>query len=149
MGLFGKKKKAAEEEAAHATWQAQETGAAAGYQGPPAQAPGQGQPGPAGPAQWQPGPPDTATPGTPPGAPLAADDPLWEPIYGLSVDHYAQIVKYAVRQGLQDEYSICQFAQQHYGIAAETWNAAAAGWVDRMGRSAAIDQRFRQVYDAS
>lgn len=146
MGLFGKKKKAAEEEAAYAAERAQQ--AAAGYQGMPAQAPGQGQPAYADPQQggqqWQQGPSDVAA-----GAPPAAEDAIWQPIYGLSLDHYAQIVKYAVRQGLQDEYSISQFAQQYYGIATETWNAAAAGWVERMGQNAAVDQRFRQVYDAS
>jgi len=172
MGLFGKKKKAAQDEAAQLAEQAQQAADAAGYQGPPVQVPGQvpGQPQPyVDPSQWNAAnaagqqvtadwqqavaaganPADPAVLGGPSAAPVGPDDAIWQPIHGISVDHYAQIVKYAQMQGIQDEYSIAQFAQQHYGIAAETWNAAVAGWVERMGQSMAVGQRFRQVYDAT
>lgn len=153
MGLFGKKKKAAQDEAAQMAEQPQPAAAAAGYQAAPAQMPGQAQPY-ADASQWgqtgaAPQQPDPAAFGGPSAAPVAADDAIWQPIYGIWLDHYAQIVKYAHQQGIQDEQSIAQFAQQHYGIAVETWNAAVAGWVERMGQNMAVGQRFRQVYDAT
>ena len=55
MGLFGKKKKAAQDEAAQLAEQAQQAADAAGYQGLPVQVPGQvpGQPQPyVDPSQW-------------------------------------------------------------------------------------------------
>lgn len=158
MGLFGKKKKAAQEGPADNAGQAP---SGVGYQGQPypPQAPAQ-QPGypPQGPGQQQGDPSQWQQPaaagaaGQEPAAPTAApgwSDPIWQPIHGLSVDHYAQIVKYAHGQGIQDPYSIGQFAQQHYGIAPETWNAAAAGWAERMSQDIAVGQRFQQVYDAT
>lgn len=169
MGLFGKKKQAAQEQADAYAQQAQQAAEAYGYQGPPVQAPGQGQQPYVDPSQYGQldamgqqmaaqhqqavaagaNPSDPAIFGGPSNAPLAPDDPLLQPIHGISVDHYAQITKYAQQQGLQDEYSIAQFAQQHYNIPPETWNAAVAGWIERMGQNIGIGQRFRQVYDAT
>ena len=46
---------------------------------------------------------DTAAFGGPSNAPVADDDPIWEPIGGITIEHYAWISKLATNQGVTDE----------------------------------------------
>jgi len=175
MALFGKKKKAAEEEFRQYSEQAQDAAAQYGYQGPQAQVqPGASPQQVAAAAGMSPAdlqmmnaqgqqmaaqhaqavaagaaPGDPAILGGPSNAPLPADSPLWQPIEGVSLDTYAQVAKYAATYSITDEATIGAAAEQYWHIPAQSFLNATHGWIDRMRQSQAIGQRFRQVYDAS
>lgn len=90
---------------------------------------------------------DTAALGGPSNAPVADDDPIWEPIDGIAIDEYARIVKLASNQGVTDEAGLATVAEAN-GLDGETFARAAKGWTDRMGQSMAVGQRFRTHFDA-
>lgn len=90
---------------------------------------------------------DTADFGGPSNAPVADDDPIWEPIEGITLQHYAWIAKLAANQGVTDEAGLAAVAEAN-GINGQQYLAGSKGWVDRMGQSMAVGQRFRQYYDA-
>ena len=116
MGLFGKKKK-----------------------------PTMGQPSADGQVHVQGMMADPAAFGGPSAASVAADDPIWEPIEGVGLEQYAQITKGAADQGITDEAGVLAFAASQ-GVTEAAFQAAMAGWNDRMKQSMAVGQRFNAVY---
>ena len=84
--------------------------------------------------------------GGPSSAPLAVDDPLLAPINGVALDNYARILKYATTQGITDEAGMCAFAEAQHGVAAGDFQAAIAGWNDRMKLSMVVGQQFNRMY---
>jgi hypothetical protein len=91
---------------------------------------------------------DTANFGGPSNAPVAADDPIFAPIEGISLEEYARIAKIGTNQGVTDEAGMAAIAAAE-GHDAAAWATAVKGWVDRMGQNMAIGQTFRQHYDAA
>ena len=91
---------------------------------------------------------DPAMFGGPSNQPLAIDDPLLQPIAGVSLDQYAQITKMAANQGITDEVGVCGLAETQ-GVPSDSFKAAIAGWNERMRQSMVIGQRFNQTYMAS
>lgn len=91
---------------------------------------------------------DPAMFGGPSNQPLSLDDPLLQPIAGVSLEQYAQITKSAANQGITDEVGVCGVAQAQ-GVPAENFKAAMAGWNDRMRQSMIIGQQFNKTYMAS
>lgn len=146
MGLFGKKRKKATEEAGYEAQHAQQAAAQYGY--------GYPQPGP-GPGTTATQPPATAHAGDPAPAagpsdvPLPPDSPVWQPIGGVALDTYAQIAKYCATNGIRDEQTMAACAEYYWHIPAQHFLAGVNGWVDRMRQYQAVGYRFRQVYDAS
>jgi len=128
MGLFKKAKDAA-----------QEAVQAAQQQGQPPPAPGgdgmvhvQGA-----------GPIDPATMGGPSTASVAENDPIWEPINGISLQDYAELARDAQARGINDEAGMITLSQERGWDPADT-KAALDGWVQRMGQSMAVGQQFRK-----
>jgi hypothetical protein len=89
---------------------------------------------------------DTASFGGPSNAPVADDDPIWQPIEGISLEVYAVTAKKASNLGVTDEAGMAEVASQE-GLDPTAFAAAAQGWVARMGQSMAVGQRFRTYYD--
>jgi hypothetical protein len=91
---------------------------------------------------------DTADFGGPSNAAVADDDPIFAPIEGISLEVYAQVAKKASNQGVTDEAGMAAVATAE-GLDGEAFGRAAKGWIDRMGQSMAVGQKFRTHFDAA
>lgn len=89
------------------------------------------------------GPVDPAAFGGPSTRSVAADDPIWEPINGVSLQDYADWAREAQGRGVNDEAGLITIAGEHDVSAADA-KAALDGWVARMGQSMAVGQQFRK-----
>ena len=127
MGLFDKAKKAAQE----AAQQAQQAFAQ------PQQGDGMVHVAGAGPI-------DTAHFGGPSTRSVAADDPIWQPIKGISLQDSAALAREAQARGINHEAGMITLAQERGWSPADT-KAALDGWVQRMGQSMAVGQQFRKL----
>lgn len=125
MGLFSKAKKAAQD----AAQQVQQAG---NQQGGDGYVHVQGA-----------GPVDPAAFGGPSTASVAENDPIWEPINGISLQDYAELAKECQARGVNDEAGMITVAQERGWDPADT-KAALDGWVARMGQSMAVGQQFRR-----
>lgn len=132
MGLFKKAKDAAEQAVQQATQAAQQAGA------PPPAAGGDGMVHVAGAGAI-----DPATMGGPSTASVAENDPIWEPINGISLQDYADLARDAQARGINDEAGMITLSQEKGWDPADT-KAALDGWVQRMGQSMAVGQQFRK-----
>jgi hypothetical protein len=74
---------------------------------------------------------------------VASDDPIWQPINGISLQHYAELAREAQGRGITDEAGMITLAQERGWNPADT-KAALDGWVQRMGQSMAVGQQFRK-----
>jgi len=122
MGLFDKAKKAAQQ-AQQALAQPQQDG----------RAHVQGAGGMMNPAMF--GGPSTQS--------VAADDPIWQPINGISLQDYADLAREAQARGINNEAGMITLAQERGWNPTDT-KAALHGWVQRMGQSMAVGQQFRK-----
>ena len=75
---------------------------------------------------------------------VAADDPIWQPINGISLQDYADLARDAQARGVTDEAGMIAIAQERGWNPADT-KAALDGWVQRMGQSMAVGQKFRKL----
>jgi len=89
------------------------------------------------------GPIDPALLGGPSTRSMAADDPIWQPINGISLQDYAELARDAQARGVTDEAGMIAIAQERGWNPADT-KAALDGWVQRMGQSMAVGQQFRK-----
>jgi len=90
------------------------------------------------------GPIDPAIMGGPSTRSVAADDPIWQPINGISLQDYADLARDAQARGVTDEPGMIAIAQERGWNPADT-KAALDGWVQRMGQSMAVGQQFRKL----
>ena len=89
------------------------------------------------------GPIDPAIMGGPSTRSVAGDDPIWQPIHGISLQDYAELARDAQARGVTDEAGMIAIAQEKGWSPADT-KAALDGWVQRMGQSMAVGQQFRK-----
>ena len=89
------------------------------------------------------GPIDPAIIGGPSTRSVAADDPIFQPINGISLQDYAGLAREAQSRGINDEAGMITLAQERGWNPADT-KAALDGWVQRMGQSMAVGQQFRK-----
>ncbi|MEW5813164.1 MAG: hypothetical protein AB1925_27395 [Actinomycetota bacterium] len=87
---------------------------------------------------------DSATFGGPSTRPVAADDPIWAPINGISLEDYASLSRDAQARGVVDEAGMLALAAERGWDAAAT-KAALDGWIARMGQSMAVGRQFRTL----
>lgn len=90
------------------------------------------------------GPVDPAIIGGPSTRSVAADDPIWQPINGVSLQDYAELAREAQSRGINDEAGMIASAQERGWSPTDT-KAALDGWVQRMGQSMAVGQQFRTL----
>jgi hypothetical protein len=89
------------------------------------------------------GPIDPAIMGGPSTASVSENDPIWEPINGISLQDYGELARDAQARGVTDEAGMIALAQERGWDTADT-KAALDGWVARMGQSMAVGQQFRK-----
>ncbi|HYO04020.1 MAG TPA: hypothetical protein VET27_19990 [Mycobacterium sp.] len=89
------------------------------------------------------GPIDPAVMGGPSTRSVAADDPIWQPINGISLQDYGELARDAQARGVTDEAGMIAVAQERGWDPTDT-KAALDGWVQRMGQSMAVGQQFRK-----
>ncbi len=87
---------------------------------------------------------DPAIIGGPSNKPVAADDPIWEPIQGVSLQAYAEVAVEAQGKGVNDEAGMLAIAADK-GFDGASFKAAMDGWVARMGQSQAVGREFRRL----
>ena len=75
---------------------------------------------------------------------VAGDDPIWQPINGISLQDYADLARDAQARGINDEAGMITLSQERGWNPADT-KAALDGWVQRMGQSMAVGQQFRKL----
>ncbi|MFB1297547.1 hypothetical protein ACAG24_018705 [Mycobacterium sp. pW049] len=85
---------------------------------------------------------DPAAFGGPSTRSVAGDDPIWEPINGISLQDYADLAREAQARRINNEAGMITLAQERGWNPADT-KAALDGWVQRMGQSMAVGQQFR------
>ncbi len=90
------------------------------------------------------GPIDPAAFGGPSTRSVSADDPIWEPIHGVSLQDYAGLAREAQARGVTDEAGMIALASERGWDPADT-KTALDGWVQRMGQSMAVGQQFRTL----
>ena len=86
---------------------------------------------------------DPAILGGPSTRSVSNDDPIWQPINGISLQDYAELARDAQARGINDEAGMITLAQERGWDPADT-KAALDGWVQRMGQSMAVGQQFRK-----
>lgn len=123
MGLFSKAKQAAQQ-AAQQSWMQQPQGGTVHVHGA--------------------GPVDPAILGGPSTRSVAAEDPIWAPINGISLQDYADLAREAQARKINDEAGMIALSQER-GWNPDDTRAAMAGWVQRMGQSMAVGQQFRRL----
>jgi hypothetical protein len=89
------------------------------------------------------GPIDPAIMGGPSTRSVAENDPIWEPINGVSLQDYADWANEAQKRGVNDEAGLIAIAADS-GVSAADAKAALDGWVARMSQSQAVGQQFRK-----
>jgi hypothetical protein len=90
------------------------------------------------------GPLDPAAFGGPSTRSVAANDPIWQPINGISLQDYADLARDAQARRVVDEAGMIALATERGWNPADT-KAALDGWVQRMGQSMAVGQQFRKL----
>jgi hypothetical protein len=88
---------------------------------------------------------DPAVIGGPSTKSVAADDPIWAPIEGVTLEQYATVTKGASGQGITDEAGLLAFAATQ-GYDQTAFKAAMDGWVERMKTSMAVGQQFNKIF---
>lgn len=87
---------------------------------------------------------DPALLGGPSAAPLSSDDPLLQPVDGISLELYASVAREAQNRGITDEEGMARLTEELHGIPADRASAAYAVWVQRMSQSMVVGQQLRR-----
>ena len=86
-----------------------------------------------------------ASMGGPSTAALAPDDPLLQPIHGITLEMYAKVTKAGANAGITTEDGMYDFAASH-GYNREQYAEAATEWMNRMKQSMVVGQQFNRIY---
>ncbi len=80
--------------------------------------------------------------------PVDLNDPVWQPIAGVTLDKYAQLTAAMARQdlGTPDQ---TQAWLEGQGVQAGTWAEVQTGWVNRMAINEAVRTRYGVLYSQS
>ncbi len=87
---------------------------------------------------------DPAAFGGPSTKPLSEDDPMLQPVNGVSLEIYGKSAAEAQRRGITDEDGMAALVEEMYGIPAADVKAAFPVWIDRMGKSMVVGQQLRK-----
>ena len=75
---------------------------------------------------------------------LSPDDPLLQPINGVSLEMYGTAAGQAQSRGITDEDGMAALIEEMYGVPAADAKAAFPVWIDRMGKSMIVGQQLRK-----
>ena len=90
---------------------------------------------------------DAGAPAPPGTAALVAGNGNYEPVAGVPIELYAVISRRLAAAGF-DQSNATEIADAH-GVAADAWEAAVAGWNERIKASPDVATRFNALYMAS
>lgn len=76
-----------------------------------------------------------------------AGGPDYEPIAGVTLEHYADISKQLAGHGYDQSQAVTIAAGR--GISPSNWEQAVSGWNERIRRNPTVGQRFNQLYTGS
>ncbi len=82
--------------------------------------------------------------GGPSTAALAPDDPLLQPVNGVSLEMYGTAAGQAQSRGITDEDGLAALIEEMYGVPAADVKPATQEWIRRMGQSMVIGQQLRK-----
>ena len=77
------------------------------------------------------------------------NDPVLEPIEGVTIERYAELSAAVVGAGLKTEDEVEAWAVQQQGLPAGGYKRVADGWNARMGTHRALTNRFGALYTAA
>ena len=75
---------------------------------------------------------------------LSPDDPLLQPVNGVSLEMYGTAAGQAQARGVTDEAGMAALIEEMYGVPAADVGPAIQEWVRRMGQSMVIGQQLRK-----
>jgi hypothetical protein len=81
--------------------------------------------------------------GGPSTTPLSPDDPLLQPVDGISLADYAAVARECQARKITDEAGMNQVASE-MGYDAAVFGPATKEWIARMGKSMVVGQEFRR-----
>ena len=80
--------------------------------------------------------------------PVDLDDPVWQPIDGITLDKYAQLTAAMARRDLGPSDEV-QAWLEGQGVQPGTWAVVQTGWVNRMSTNEAVRTRYGILYSQS
>ncbi len=87
---------------------------------------------------------DPALFGGPSTKPLSEDDPLLQPVNGVSLEMYGKAAAEAQRRNANTEDGMAAIIEEMYGVPAADAKGAFPVWIDRMGKSMVVGQQLRK-----
>ena len=78
-------------------------------------------------------------------APVDENDPMFEPIEGVSLDQYAKITAALAKQNLSGVDQVTAWVETQ-GVPAGAWQTVQNGWVQRMSANAQVRNRYGVLY---
>lgn len=80
-----------------------------------------------------------------PHQPVDLNDPIWQPIEGITLDKYAQLTAAMGRQNLGTPDQVQAWLEAQ-GVKAGTWAEVESGWVNRMATNEVVRTRYGVLY---
>lgn len=74
---------------------------------------------------------------------LSPDDPLLQPVNGVSLEMYGTAAGQAQARGITDEDGMAALIEEMYGVPAADVKPALQEWIARMGQSMVVGQQLR------
>ncbi|MBN2378543.1 hypothetical protein JXM67_01910 [candidate division WOR-3 bacterium] len=78
--------------------------------------------------------------------PVDMQDPMWEPIEGITLDKYAEITALLGKNNVMGVEAVNAFAESK-GVKPGTWQVVQNGWVARMGKNEPVRTRYGILYN--
>lgn len=78
--------------------------------------------------------------------PADPNDPMMQPIEGITVDKYAEITAGLAKNGVMGLEEVNAYAES-LGVKPGTWQEVQNGWVSRMGQSETVRTRYGHLYN--
>jgi hypothetical protein len=76
---------------------------------------------------------------------LDPNDPVFEPIEGISLERYAELCAGLVKNNVATEESAHAWVESQ-GVAPGSWKAVSEGWNKRMGEKPALAMRYNDLF---
>jgi len=78
--------------------------------------------------------------------PVDLNNPMWQPIEGITLDKYAEISAGLMKNGVMGLENVAKFVEG-LGVPAGAWQTVQNGWVARMGQNEPVRTRYGILYN--
>jgi len=79
--------------------------------------------------------------------PLDMNDPMWQPIEGITLDKYAEITAMLGKNAIMGVDNVNAYAESK-GVKKGTWSVVQTGWVQRMQIHEPVRTRYGHLYSS-